>query len=680
MSRTTMAWVAGTTVMGLCLGAVTLAARATVADRRALLEQETRVALYQAATRLRSTLDKQRIALEQMATFVENSERVTPAEFEAFASATIRRLPSCLRISLTDADYRILMVHPREPNRAMLGFDLRRHAQGHEVLRQARTSRETVFSPPLQLIGGPPGFVVAVPIFRGRRFLGALVGTYKGDVFSASLVVPELLRRHDTMVLNSGVPLFSSRPEGLEHVAGSPTASEHFSLGDTPWEVRLKARPESARESLRSGMAAFWTLGVLGSICAGVLAGLAAGWMRGLRARIATQGDALEAAHRRLDDAMRQLLQAEKMTSLGELVAGVAHEMNNPLASIMGYTQLMLGHDLPEPLRRRLETVNSEAERMARIVKNLLTFARKHPPERTLQELGPLIQRTLELKAYHFRVNQIRVEQALEPGLPKTLMDAHQIQQVLLNLLNNAEQAFAEGGRGGSIRISARAHDGRLELCVADDGPGIPVAIQDRIFEPFFTTKKDGKGTGLGLSLCYGIVQEHGGTIRVQPGSTPGAAFVIELPVVETQAETAALAPRGAAAAEGRLSVLVVDPEQAVSRFMVDLLTSRGHRVATAADVPEALRAIAGQERLDLIIAALRMPQGSGQDLYRALESDNPQLLRRIIFTSGDGSSRETQEFIRRTGAELLQKPCRIEDLDRAIARTTRGDGGTRPL
>jgi signal transduction histidine kinase len=662
---------AGILACGLSLWAVGWTASAILAKRRADVARETHVTLHQLDGRLRNSLERHILALEQMASFIANSERVEPAEFRDFAATTMARLPSCLRVSLLDAAGVIRTVHPLEPNRGMIGFDARRHPRGHQAIRRAAETREPTFSPPLRLLDRAQGFILAVPIQKRGVHAGTVVGAYLNADFAAAILLPEVARRHDQVVLGSGVPLDDSRIDSLRSALSPEAASKGFTLGGVYWEVRTRPRPEVARETLASGMPAFWTLGALVSLLAGALAGALTSWTGNLRARLASQGDALRATRERLDGAMKQLLQAEKMTALGELVAGVAHEMNNPLASIIGYTQLVLGQDLPDALRRRLETVRGEAERMARIVKNLLTFARKHPPERTLQDLNAVIERTLELKAYHFRVNQIRVEKDFQADLPRALMDPHQMQQVIINLLNNAEQAMAGDGKGGTIRLTTRAADGRIELRVADDGPGIPEAIREKIFEPFFTTKKEGQGTGLGLSLCYGIVQGHGGTIRVESRSGEGAAFRIDLPIVSAGAPRAARRDGGGAPG-GRLRILVIDPEQAVSRFLVDLLASRGHQVQTADDIPEALLKAASED-LDLLIADLALCGDPRRNVYHELQRRNPRLAGRIIFTTGEGASGEMFEFITRSGNALLHKPCRIEDIEAAISRAIQG-------
>jgi len=283
-------------------------------------------------------------------------------------------------------------------------------------------------------------------------------------------------------------------------------------------------------DRLRSGRAGFWTIGILLALLAGAGGGAAVHYASSLALRVRTQDEALRQARQHLDGAKQQLIQAEKLSALGELVAGVAHELNNPLAAVMGYVQLLLTRELPTDVTRRLETVSTEAERMARIVKNLLTFARKHPPEKRYLGLNGIIEKTLELKAYHFRVNHIEVETALAPALPMTMIDFHQVQQVLINLLNNSEQAMSERGKDGRIRIQTRASEGRIEARITDTGPGIGPDAQRHIFEPFFTTKKEGKGTGLGLSITQKIIEEHHGKISARNRPGGGAIFSFTLP------------------------------------------------------------------------------------------------------------------------------------------------------
>src|SRR5438093_4419119 len=255
---------------------------------------------------------------------------------------------------------------------------------------------------------------------------------------------------------------------------------------------------------------------------------------------------------KKLDDETRdiyhQLLQAEKMAALGQTISGVAHELNNPLATILSWAErLSQRPTVDDTVRRGLETILSESERAARIVRNLLTFARKRQTTRAMVDVNHVIRETLALRAYEQRVNNIAVIEALAAGLPQVFADGHQIQQVVLNLVINAEQAMlAANGRG--TLVVRTWHDPDQEsvvLEVNDDGPGIPEELQPKIFDPFFTTKEVGQGTGLGLTVAYAIVQEHGGRIRLESKSNAGASFYVELPVTGAKAVPApAAAPR----------------------------------------------------------------------------------------------------------------------------------------
>jgi two-component system NtrC family sensor kinase len=435
----------------------------------------------------------------------------------------------------------------------------------------------------------------------------------------------------------------------------------------------VQVRPQAAvvRGRLESDRPGFWTMAWLLAVSSGTLVCAGTLWATRMSASLETQRAALVETRSRLDGTREQLMQAEKMKALGELVAGVAHEINNPLAGIVGYTQLLMRERLTAGVRRRLATIATEAERMTKIVRNLLTFARRHAPEKALLGLNGIIDKTLDLMAYQLRVNQIHVVKDLSPDLPRTLMDFHQIQQVLINLLTNAQQSISEVRREGTIRLTTRFADGWIELRVADDGPGIPLEVRERVFEPFFTTKKEGKGTGLGLSLCYGVIQEHGGTIRVESEPGEGATFVLILPALRRSSDTAPAPPPVSTQRVPPLRILVVDDEPSVQDLLVELLTRCGHRVDTASDVPEALTKI-GDGRHDLVITDLIMPHGSGREVYRAAIEKNPALARRVLFISGHQPGDDTQRFFRETGRPLIAKPFTLEEIERAIADAVR--------
>ena len=290
------------------------------------------------------------------------------------------------------------------------------------------------------------------------------------------------------------------------------------------------------------------------------------------------------------------------MAALGQTISGVAHELNNPLATILSWAErLSQRTGLDEPVRRGLETILGESERAARIVRNLLTFARKRQTTRAMVDVNQVVRETLALRAYEQRVSNITVIDALAAGLPQVFADGHQVQQVLLNLIINAEQAMlSANGRG--MLVVRTWHDADQEsvvLEINDDGPGIPDELQPKIFDPFFTTKEVGKGTGLGLTVAYAIVQEHGGRIRLESRPGAGASFYVELPVgggkLPPGADHAGNdSPRRVEAVAGA-SMLVVEDEAALAAAVTDALARR--RVSSSSTRRTARRRWPGSRR-----------------------------------------------------------------------------------
>jgi len=228
-----------------------------------------------------------------------------------------------------------------------------------------------------------------------------------------------------------------------------------------------------------------------------------------------------------------QLIMTDRLASIGELASGIAHELNNPLTSVIGFSQLLMEGEVPEDIKKDLGIVYSEAQRAAAIVKNLLTFARKHAPVKQLSQVNTVIEDVLRLRAYEQKVNNIEVESRLAPNLPETMIDHFQMQQVFLNIVVNAEFAMQEAHQRGKLTIKTERFDGIIRITFTDDGPGISRENLKHIFDPFFTTKEVGKGTGLGLSICHGIVTEHGGKIYARSKEGMGASFIIQLPIDE---------------------------------------------------------------------------------------------------------------------------------------------------
>jgi len=375
---------------------------------------------------------------------------------------------------------------------------------------------------------------------------------------------------------------------------------------------------------------------------------------------------------KKLDDERRdiyhQLLQAEKMAALGQTISGVAHELNNPLATILSWAErLSQRAGLEDSVRRGLETILGESERAARIVRNLLTFARKRQTTRAMVDVNQVARETLSLRAYEQRVSNITVIDALAAGLPQVFADGYQLQQVLLNLIINAEQAMLSAhGRG--ILVIRTWHDAGQEsvvLEINDDGPGIPDDVQPKIFDPFFTTKEVGQGTGLGLTVAYAIVQEHGGRIRLESRPGAGASFYVELPVTGGQIPPGAIvrkpATEKAEIAAGAF-VLVVEDEAALASAVTDALSDAGYLVEHASDGEAALRRVRSKE-FDAVICDLKMPRLDGKAFYRALSAMRPSLASHVVFVTGDVAGTEAEEFLEQSGCRWLAKPFRLGEL-----------------
>ena len=370
--------------------------------------------------------------------------------------------------------------------------------------------------------------------------------------------------------------------------------------------------------------------------------------------------------------AERSLAQAERLSSLGEVVAGVAHELNNPLSAVLGYAQLLDGGGTRADLERDLARIVESARRCQKIVVNLLSFARKHPAERKAQDLNACVRKIVELKTYHLRASRVDTVLDLQEPLPVALFDFHQIEQVILNLLNNAEQAIVATGRPGHVTIRTFATAGEVGIEVEDDGPGVPPELRHRIFDPFFTTKEAGRGTGLGLSVSYGIVQEHGGRIELRddrPGA--GARFSVVLPRAGTPTEGASAEPAPAATAARPLAgrrVLVAEDEPLVLDLFSRLLVQDGATVTLARDGEEAWQRILETD-FDLIVADLRMPNLDGRALYERVVDERPSMVRRFVFATGDLVRQESLRFLESLPNRILAKPLDADNVRRVLVQ-----------
>ncbi len=361
-----------------------------------------------------------------------------------------------------------------------------------------------------------------------------------------------------------------------------------------------------------------------------------------------------------------RLLQSEKMVSVGQLVSGVAHELNNPLTGIMGFAQLLLARDLDERTLRDMETIYTEAERASKIVQNLLSFARRKKADKEIADTNALLERVLELRNYDLRVKNIEVELDLDPNLPETMVDADQIQQVFLNIIINAEQAILTSDGQGTLTVRSRRRGDVIRLSFQDDGPGMPPETLRRIFDPFYTTKEVGEGTGLGLTISYGIIDEHGGRIWAESEPGRGTTFVIELPIVSGAERPAAPVEEEPAPAVAGRSILVVDDEESIQRLLGSILQMDGHHVDTASNGAEALERI-GRARYDVVITDIKMPDMDGPSLYRRLLESDRSLAERTVFITGDTVSPETRRFLQDVPNRCLAKPFRVREVRETI-------------
>lgn len=386
-----------------------------------------------------------------------------------------------------------------------------------------------------------------------------------------------------------------------------------------------------------------------------------------------------------------RLVQTDKLAALGQMVTGVAHELSNPLTSILGYAQRLLLRRDPAGDSREARQIYQEAERASAILRQLLLSARDSRPERHRVALNQVVSRTLELQRFSLAADNVRVQLDLDPVLPFVHGDAGQLQQVLVNLIGNARQAIEEQGKGGTIRVkTSRVSDQRVLLEVSDDGPGIPQAIQARIFDPFFTTKPAGVGTGLGLAIVLGIVREHGGRLHLTSNPGQGSVFSIELPVTATMDIPLPASAGGAPPVRQRLEplltpepletaytgatlgdwagnrVLVLEDEPTVARLIADVLEDEGLRVDVLLDPREALDRTA-HEDYALAICDMKMPELNGEHFYQALARAKNPLRERFLFVTGDVLAAHTRDFLEHNHLPHVAKPFRVEELTEKI-------------
>ncbi len=383
-------------------------------------------------------------------------------------------------------------------------------------------------------------------------------------------------------------------------------------------------------------------------------------------------------ANRKLEDSMAKLratqaklIQTEKLSAMSGLISGIAHELNNPLTGIIGYAQLLLETTQDPESRPDLEKIGREALRCKKIVQNLLGFSRHHKPQQELVDVNAVVRSVLELKEHSANSGDIRHVTRLAQDPPQVMGDFRQLQEVLMNILNNAHLALASGNGGGTIEMTTETdeYDGCVRICISDDGPGILPENLPRIFDPFFTTRETGQGTGLGLSLAYGIVQRHGGQISAESIPHQETTLKIQLPLARGRAESVETELPGTQQSRSRsqaIRALVVDDEEVILDLLTDILAQMGLSAERACNGTEALQKIAAS-RFNVIICDMKMPGMDGRTLYRAIQEKDPELSKKMIFSTGDTLSEEFRSFCATTDCTIIEKPFLIEDIKKAI-------------
>jgi signal transduction histidine kinase/ActR/RegA family two-component response regulator len=374
---------------------------------------------------------------------------------------------------------------------------------------------------------------------------------------------------------------------------------------------------------------------------------------------------------RRQEQAERERLEARArlashLASIGEMASGIAHEINNPLTAVIGYSQLLGAAALPEDAREAVRQILQGSTRVAGIVQRLLTFARQRKPHRAPVDMNEVIQSTLALRDYALRTSNIHVTTRLDPSLPHTVADGQQMQQVLLNLIVNAEAAMSSPHRKGELLLASERQGENLHILVQDNGPGVPREIQERIFDPFFTTRDIGQGTGLGLSICHGIVSEHGGRIWVRSDGAQGSEFNVLIPIVADDSPPIEAAAARQEPAGPRTRVLVVDDEPSIRALLKAVLEQKGHEVDAVADGRSAIERVSAH-RYGAILLDVRMPDMSGLEVFQRIKEIAGSIASRVVFLTGDLMADETRALLEQTGAPALAKPFQSQDLLQAI-------------
>jgi len=360
-------------------------------------------------------------------------------------------------------------------------------------------------------------------------------------------------------------------------------------------------------------------------------------------------------------------------STVEELIPDLVHNLNGPLASVLGYTQLLLDKVTDREVKEDVEKIIEEAQRASQIIKGLVIFTKKREPRIEPVDLNELIERVFERKAHQLNLRNIDVVKELSPSIPLTKADPRQIQQVLLNLIGNAEEAITAFHGFGEVRVKTRVEGRQIKIVISDDGPGIPEENIDEIFDPFFTTK--GRGVGLGLSISNDIIAEHGGTLRVESRYGVGTTFIVTLPIIEIEEKEKVEMGKRIGKSLKEMKGLVIDDEPTILDLLSRYLEHEGCEIHTAVDVKTAL-GIVEQKGFDFVVCDLKMPGMGGADFYRVIQEKKPFLAKRIIFATGDVLSDKTRAFIDSVPAPFIEKPFNLIELKKLLLERIHSDEG----
>ena len=363
-----------------------------------------------------------------------------------------------------------------------------------------------------------------------------------------------------------------------------------------------------------------------------------------------------------------ELVQSEKLASIGQLVSGVAHELNNPLTIVIGLIDLMIdSNDMPAKQKKRLKKVHTATMRCAKVVENLIKFSRKEVVHNETIDINSIVEETIGFFEYQFMVNNISLKKSIQKNIPPTVGDPQQLKQVFLNIISNAYDSMVSQDNEKLLEVTTHSDDKTIIIEFRDTGHGVLEDHRKRLFEPFFTTKDVGRGTGLGLSLSFGIMKEHNGEIFLDSTYKDGAKFTLVLPIVtahfkeKNDPETNTI--------NSSTKILIIDDEKDIIEFQKDVLNNYRCKIEIAYDGEQALKKIQKWD-FDIILSDIKMPgRLNGIELYSKIQKAKPGLEKRIIFTTGDTASKETKDFFEHIDTYYLVKPFLIKEYIDAINR-----------